>query len=345
MTASNASRSDWSSKVQIFSTCPQSKDVSASEYRETVATVARWSEAFGCTGMLIYTDNSIVDPWLVAQIVIESTERLCPLVAVQPIYMHPYSIAKMAASFAYIYERRIFLNMLAGGFKNDLVALGDDTPHDDRYVRTAECAKIVTRLTHSAEPVTFEGKYYRVENLRMTPPIPEQLAPGMLISGSSEAGMQAAIDIGATAVKYPQPPGEEQGVPADFPIECGVRVGVVTRPAKVDAWGVAHARFPRDRKGAITHQLAMKVSDSVWHSQLSQRMDGDDEDSPYWLVPFQHYKTFCPYLVGDYDTVAAELADYVHKGYRTFILDIPPNQEELEHTSIAFSKAVERAGA
>jgi alkanesulfonate monooxygenase len=307
-----------------------------------VADVARWSEDFGCTGMLIYTDNSIVDPWLISQIVLENTQSLAPLVAVQPIYMHPYSVAKMVASFASIYQRRIYLNMLAGGFKNDLVALGDDTPHDDRYVRTIEFSKIVKHLTFSDDPVNFAGNYYNVKNLRMTPAVEPKLAPGILISGSSEAGINAAQEIGATAVKYPKPPGEEPGVPEDFPVECGVRVGIIARPTHEEAWCVAHERFPHDRKGEITHKIAMKVSDSEWHKQLSIRQDAQDEDSPYWLVPFQHYKTFCPYLVGDYQTVAHELRDYITKRYRTFILDIPPDQNELEHTSQAFSIALRK---
>ena len=63
------------------------------------------------------------------------------------------------------------------------------------------------------------------------------------------------------------------------------------------------------------------------------------EDSPYWLGPFQNYKTFCPYLVGSYDRVGEELADYIQLGYTTFILDIPPSEEELEHTAIAFERA------
>jgi len=46
---------------------------------------------------LIYTDNGLVDPWLIAQAMITHTERLCPLVAVQPVYMHPYAVAKMVA--------------------------------------------------------------------------------------------------------------------------------------------------------------------------------------------------------------------------------------------------------
>ena len=51
--------------IRLFSTCPQSKDVARGDYLALVRRVAQWSEAAGCTGMLIYTDNSIVDPWLV----------------------------------------------------------------------------------------------------------------------------------------------------------------------------------------------------------------------------------------------------------------------------------------
>jgi len=63
--------------------------------------IARWSEDAGCEGMLVFTDNAQLDPWLVSQVIIEATERVCPLVAIQPVYMHPYSVAKMITSFAH----------------------------------------------------------------------------------------------------------------------------------------------------------------------------------------------------------------------------------------------------
>ena len=87
----------------------------------------------------------------------------------------------------------------------------------------------------------------------------------------------------------------------------------------------------------------MKTSDSSWHEQLSQRVESRSADDPYWLGPFQHYNTFCPYLVGSYDRVAQAVAGYINKGYRTFILDIPPSREELEHTSVVFQRAMEFA--
>ena len=109
--------------IEVFSTCPYSSAVERERFLPYVVDVARWSEQAGCRGILVYTDNSTVDPWLVSQIIIQSTEALCPLVAVQPVYMHPYSVAKMVASLGHLYGRRIYLNMVAGGFKNDLEAL------------------------------------------------------------------------------------------------------------------------------------------------------------------------------------------------------------------------------
>ena len=90
----------------------------------------------------------------------------------------------------------------------------------------------------------------------------------------------------------------------------------------------------------------MKVSDPSWHKQLSELATHSNiEENPYWLVPFENYKTFCPYLVGDYGTVSDELALYVAAGYETFILDIPSNQDELSHTSEVFELAAKKAAS
>jgi alkanesulfonate monooxygenase len=324
--------------IQIFSTCPQSKEATFDRYRQQVVDVARWSEQAGCTGILVYTDNGIVDPWPVAQLIVENTERLAPLVAVQPVYMHPYTLAKKLSTIGFLYGRRLWINMVAGGFRNDLAALDDATPHDDRYLRLIEYTTIVRSLLAAPEPVTFEGKYYRVRNLKLTPPLPPELFPGITSSGSSDAGLQAAADIGAVAIRYPRPPGEEDRVSASSTDEpAGVRVGVIARASADEAWRCALERFPDDRRGQLMHQLAMKTSDSQWHRQLSKRPVGDDvERGTYWLGPFHNYKTFCPYLVGSYDQVAELISGYVLLGFDTFILDIPPSRDELAHTGIVF---------
>src|SRR2546427_16530 len=187
--------------------------------------------------------------------------------------------------------------------------------------------------------VAQEGAYYTVKNLKVPPPLAPELFPGIFVSGSSDAGLAAAQAIGAVAVKYPKAPEEE--VAPNEGVGAGVRVGIVAREDGDEAWRIARERFPEDRRGQLTHQLAMKVSDSVWHGQLSDLADATASgDSPYWLVPFQNYKTMCPYLVGSYERVGGELSRYIAVGYRSFILDIPPTEEDLHHTNRAFHRAM-----
>lgn len=321
--------------VDLFSTCPPSSRANRDDYRRQIIDVARWSEEAGCTGILVYADNSQVDPWLAAQIIVEHTRTLSPLVALQPVYMHPYSAAKMVASLGWLYGRRLCLNLVAGGFRNDLIALRDPTPHDRRYERLVEYTTIVKRLL-AGETVTFEGRFYVVEHLTLAPPLPQELAPRIYISGSSDAGLAAARAVGATAIKYPKPPGEEDPLPEG--LACGVRIGIVAREDAAGAWALAHARFPEDRRGQLTRQLAARVSDSTWHEQLS-RLDGAPA-SPYWLHPFQNYQTMCPYLVGGHGEVAEEVERYIAMGYRTFILDVPACSDDLQHTRRVFERTL-----
>src|SRR6266550_3066683 len=256
--------------LEIFSTCPQAADFDRHAYAQRVIDVARWSERHGCRGILVYSDNRQLDPWLVAHLILQHTQTLCPLVAVQPVYTHPYAVAKMVATLAHLYGRRVYLNMVAGGFKNDLTALHDGTPHDRRYDRLIEYTLIIRQLLEGTGPVSFDGDCYTVKGLHLTPAVPPELF-----------------------------------------------------------------------RGQLTHQLAMKVSDSIWHRQLAElAKTAASAEHPYWLVPFENYKTMCPYLVGSYERVGDELSRYMSVGYRSFILDIPPTQEELHHTNQAFRRAL-----
>ncbi|GAA0703676.1 LLM class flavin-dependent oxidoreductase [Kitasatospora atroaurantiaca] len=323
-------------ELELFTTFSYSK-ADQRDYLTQIRQIAQWSEQAGFHGTLIYTDNSTVDPWLVGQEVLRSTERLAPLIALQPAYLHPYAAAKMIATYGCLYGRRVCLNLVAGGFQNDLAALGDRTPHDERYQRLVEYALIIKGLLAGPEPVTFGGRYYAVKNLAMTPSLPPAIQPGILISGSSPAGLAAAGAIGATPIRYPEPLNDNS--PVDVAIG-GVRIGIIARETSAEAWRVALDRFPPDRRGRIMHTMAKKVSDSHWYARLSdleERPAGPD--SPYWLGPFRNYRSRCPYLVGSYQEVSAEVARYIQLGCHTFILDVPRNEEELQYTALVFEQA------
>lgn len=336
--------SESPNQLRVFTTCPPSNRGNPDDYLVRVRDIARWSEAHGCEGILVYTDHGLVDPWLVAQCIVQATGSIRPLVAVQPIYMHPYTVAKMVASFGHLYARQLHLNFVAGGFKNDLLSFGDTTPHDERYERLAEYMEIVKALLGSSSALTFEGRFYNVRNLKLTPPLRTELQPGMMVSGSSAAGRSVARTLGATAVSYPEPAGGDWAQ-ANGSAPAGIRIGVIAREDAGEAWQIARARFPEDRKGQVAHALARSVSDSEWHRRLAEIGPGETEDDPYWLHPFQHYQTFCPYLVGSYDCVAREVGRYLAAGVTTVILDVPTASEDLDHTNVVLSEAVRLVAA
>ena len=126
--------------------------------------------------------------------------------------------------------------------------------------------------------------------------------------------------------------------------DSGIRVGIIAAETEERAWEIAYDRFPPDRKGQIAHKLAMKVSDSSWHKQLSE-LDRETGDGPstYWLWPFKNYKTFCPYLVGSYERVSEEVAKYIKAGFTNFILDIPAEERDVMSAGIVFAEAAKKA--
>ena len=322
--------------TRLFTTIPPSTAY-GQDYAQYVRRVVDWGSAAGVEGALIYTDNSLVDPWAVAQLVLERTRMFTPLIATQPIYMPPFTAAKRIASYAQLYGGKVALNMVAGGFKKDLNAFGDDTPHDERYARLEEYSEIIMALLHG-ETVTIEGSYHHMEGVRLLPDVDASLLPEIFLSGSSDAGRETAMRLGATAVSYPPTPEEikKRVAPGSF-----ARVGIIARDTAEDAWTLAHARFPQDRRGRLAHRMATASSDSVWVKQLAD-LGEKLESAPqglYWLHPLQTYKTFCPYLVGSHAEVAQVIADYAGIGFDGFILDVPATQEDLPNTVEVFRQA------
>jgi len=335
--------------LKIYATTPESEPqrklpnqiIDGSEYYDEIKNTAQWAENYGFEGTLVYSNNSLVDGWSVAQIILEHTNSLTPLIAVNPVYISPYSLAKRIASLSFMYKRRIDINWIAGGFQNDLKSLGDETPHDLRYERLLDYALLIRGLLTTKKGLfSHDGDFYKVDKIKMMPSIPEEMIPVELISGTSEAGLSTAEKLKATKVKYAKPLANFADTKPDKNYNLGVRFGIIARETSKEAWAIANDRFPDDKMGRLTHVLAANTSDSKWHEQLS-KLDQKEQNSVYWLKPFETYKTFCPYLVGSHTEVAEELASYVKLGHTIIILDIMLEKEDFSNCHKVF-KMVEQ---
>jgi alkanesulfonate monooxygenase len=297
--------------VSLYTTCPASHDVTATGFRGRIVDVARWTEAAGYRGLLIHTDNTLIDPWAVAQALIARTASLVPLVTVQPVYAHPFTVARMVSTIWFMYGRPVDLNLVTGGSAVHLRALGDVLEPEERFARLGEYATVVRRLLGDRTPVTHIGRFYRLHRAAVQPSLPPRMAPRLLVSGSSPACVGVQRALGAVRMGYPPDLTRPESVTANLG-GTGIRVGVIARDTRTEAWRTAHRRFP---------------------GELST------SDSPYWTYPFHAHRTFCPYLVGSYAEVGDLLARYVGQGLDTVVLDVPVEEDDLHHADLALRRA------
>lgn len=330
--------------IDVYTTCPSSHNVTATEFRQRIVDVARWTEAAGCRGLLVYSDNSLVDPWATAQLMIDRTATLVPLVALQPAYAHPFTVARLISTIGFLYGRQVDLNLVTGGFAEHLRAIGDLLDHDERYDRLVEAVTIVKKLLTAARPVTHLGDFYGLNGATVTPPLPAELMPRILLSGSSPACVRAQQALGVVRLAYPHAVEEYRSRP-DALAGTGMRIGIIARETSEQAWAIAYQRFPADPLGEQMHDMAAGLVESHWHRDLSAGAQSSAErQGAYWRYPFRTYKTFCPYLVGDYETVSELIAGYLRLGTTTVILDVPREEDDLYHAAIALKGASAMAG-
>ena len=330
--------------LTVYTTAPSSEGFSGGEFRRLAVNVARWTEAAGHRGLLVYTDNTLVDPWQVAQLVIEHTESVVPLVAVQPLFRHPFDVARAVSSLGFQYGRQVDLNLVTGGFARHMRELGDTLDHDRRYLRLVEYGRVVEKLLAGGPPISHLGEFYELAGVRLTIPLPSELSPRTYLSGSSEGCVEATRALGAIRLFYPRFVNDYAGM-ADVLRGNGIRLGIIARERTDEAWRVAHERFPDDQLGEQLHDLAAGAVESHWHRKLSAEAQHSAlPQEGYWLYPFRTYKTFCPYLVGSYQEVAEAMGRYLRFGVAVLVLDVPHDEDDLHHTGIALRLA-ERATA
>jgi alkanesulfonate monooxygenase len=323
--------------VDFFTVSPRTADPAL--YWKNIETVMRLSDRYRYTGLLIFTGNDVIlEPWVVAQRVLAETEQLSPLVAINPLYMHPFTAAKFISSFAQLYGRRTYVNLVTGAALSYQESFHDHLTHDERYERLREYAEVMKRLL-TTPSVSHEGKHYRVSNLQLLPRPPESLQPGFLLAGQSEAALQTATAVGAVSMQM-LPATLEEGLRAGV---RGVHFGIVTRPQEAEAWKAARALFPEDPLGQSVLEFSMKNTDAEWKWRMKLAAEGASvARHGYWLEPFRNFKADCPYFVGDSGQVASLIVSLVQRGIDTVILDIPPHEEEFHHIDLALKEAAAR---
>jgi alkanesulfonate monooxygenase len=320
-------------KLRIFPAIPRNPD--AAQYIDELMRVARFSERNGLEGPLLFAGNdTLVEPWSMAQHVLAHTAKISPLIAVNPLYMHPFTVAKFVSSFALLYHRKVYLNMITGTATSDLVGLGEQHSHQERYSRLGEFIRIVRQLLASTRPVSFNGKYYATENLQLRPGLDPALMPEFLIAGQSDDARRVATETGCLRMQM-LPPNLEQGINAP-----GLNFGIFARQKPGPARRAAKLVFQDSAEKRELLKYTMGNTDSVWKHRLNEGgQNGELYENGYWLLPFLTFQADCPYLIGSYAEIGAKLRCFAEMNVRTIILDVVADEQELDHVCKALASS------
>ncbi len=306
------------------------------EYIRNSIHIAQLSETYGIVGSLSFFNHGVLDPWAVSSIVIQQTASHIPLIAVQPYMYPPYTVAKLIHSFAYLYNRRIDLNMITGAVTGELQQIGDHSDHSSRYRKLHEYVQVLRMLLESDAPVTFEGDYYRVSKLDFKPRLADEcLRPKIFMAGSSEEGMETGLKVADYVVTHP---GPLEHFKASFSekfrnteVQAAIRLEIIARPSSAEAWKAAYSRYPSNRHGSI--QLRLKRnSESSWQRTLAElALASETYDEVFWMGGYMNGGIYSPVLVGDYEQVARYLNGYYALGVKAVLLGSMYSEEDFVH--------------
>ena len=303
--------------------------------------VAQAADQLGYFGVLIPTGRSCEDSWIVASALAPLTEKLRYLIAVRPGLLEPAVAARMTATLDRISNGRVLINVVTGGDPVENRGDGSFLDHAERYEVTAEFLDIYSRLL-KGEEVTATGKHLRIEGGKLLYPPAQTPHPPLYFGGSSEA----AHDVTARQIQkyltWGEPPHlvadkirdlRARAAAAGRELSFGIRLHVIVRDTNEEAWAAADKLIQHVDDATIAEaQKVFARMDSVGQRRMSAlhggRRDKLEVAPNLWAGVGLVRGGAGTALVGDPETVATRMKDYMSLGIDTFVLSGYPHLEE-----------------
>ncbi len=303
--------------------------------------IAKAADDLGYYGVLLPTGRSCEDSWIIASALVPLTQRLRYLVAVRPGLQSPAVAARMTATLDRISNGRLLINVVTGGDPVENKGDGIFLAHDERYAVTEEFLHIYTRLL-AGETFDYAGQHLQVEGSTILFPPVQQPHPPLYFGGSSPAGQDVASRTIQKYLTWGEPPaavGEKVAAMRRLAaaqgrdISFGIRLHVIVRETNEEAWRDAARLIEHvDEKTIANAQKAFARMDSIGQNRMAAlhggRRDKLEVSPNLWAGVGLVRGGAGTALVGDADTVAERMREYMNVGVDTFIMSGYPHLEE-----------------
>jgi probable F420-dependent oxidoreductase len=231
---------------------------------------------------------------------------------------HPTPVALQCAMIDQLSLGRLILGVGIGGEDaNEWWACGIDPK--TRARRTDESLEIMRSLWTNEE-TTFDGKYFKLNKVRMQPKPFRDSGVIVHIGGRSDAALKRTARFGDAWIS----------------IWVSARRMQEARE-KIDEWAVAEGRDPKSITMGIQlwHTVALDGDRAAAKERLARRMEG------VYKIPFERFERYSP--SGTPEEIAEYIAPYLEAGCSHLnLLAIQSSPEETVDAGIAVKEAVSK---
>jgi alkanesulfonate monooxygenase len=233
------------------------------------------------------------------------------------------------------------INVVTGGDPVENRGDGLFLSHDDRYELTREFLEVYIALLRG-DVVNHQGKHLRIENGQLLfRPLQEPMPP-LYFGGSSDAGVDVAAQLVDKYLTWGEPPAAVAKKIANVraaaqakgrTLSFGIRLHVIVRESADEAWRAADRLISHlDDTTIAAAQKVFERMDSVGQNRMAAlhggRRDKLEVSPNLWAGVGLVRGGAGTALVGDPQTVAERMREYIAIGVDTFILSGYPHLEE-----------------
>jgi alkanesulfonate monooxygenase len=323
---------------------PQQRNDSTNyEFFRQLATAIDYN---GFSGALLATGAGRHEAWALGASLIPVTQRMKFIVAQHPGITSPLMLAQQAATFDRLSNGRLIINVINGDNQQG-PPHGIFLDHDERYALADEYWGVFRRLL-AGETVTFEGRYVKLKDATLQVQPIQKGGPELFFGGSSPAAQAVAAKHIDTYLSWGEPPPQAAEKIAQVralaaaqgrTLRFGLRINVIVRDTKEEAWGVAQWMYDRIDKTVIDfNRKTLASTDSVGRLRQASII-GNREHTKHardmelypdiWAgLSFVFGGPLAFTIVGDPETVAARIREYESIGFDVFILSSFPLIEQ-----------------
>jgi alkanesulfonate monooxygenase len=264
--------------------------------------------------ILIRTASFFPDPWAIATHYASLSNNIKFLVAVNPSMVSPIYCAIQVSTFQKLFGDRISINVVSGASKVEQEALGDYSPIEDRYKRSAEFASILKPLVINGKLDLFNGEFYKIKDAEIEQGHDFEL----VFAGSSDNTINLANKFGS--VHYYAMESSDQYLESrkKIMVESAIKTTIIVEETSELAWDYANEllklatpeRINELKKDLSNHQSENQKRQEALHNFSKENLKVEDN---IWAGMGLLRGGGITAMVGNYQ----EVADLIEKFYNS----------------------------